>query len=178
MVKKALVFVAGVAVLTLVFIFQDWYRFAKYSEIDPKRGIFGNDHLEVWIDINARMPAPMRKWACKTLLEREAAVIGGTGRAPYGCDPDFDPNAVGPAMSEALIGSMVTNSVRVAQSRNATAEQLEAIKACMQTEFVAKLPPELIEKVDGATYDPVAADALSNAGFAATDACLAKQGVD
>ena len=46
-VTKAVLSIVGIGVLIGVFVLQDWCRFAKYSEIDPKHGVFGIDHLEV-----------------------------------------------------------------------------------------------------------------------------------
>ncbi|MGL4237506.1 hypothetical protein [Tabrizicola sp.] len=170
MIKKVILWIVAIACLTLVFVLQDWYRFAKYSEIDPQRGIFGNSHLEVWIDINARMPSPMRKWACKTLLDREAAVIGGTGRAPYGCEPDFDDP---PATR--FVNAFV-NSAKVRAERAGTAEQATAVVNCMQTDFVAKLSAEQLEAITN--NDAEVVGSLSEAAIAAGDACLAAQGLN
>ncbi len=178
LIKKVLGWLAVIVVLVAGYVLQDWYRFAKYSEIDPKRGIYGNDHLEVWIDINARMPKPMREWACAALLEREAKVIGGIGRPPYGCDPGFDPNAEGPAMSKALIDSMILNAASMAEAQGATPEQAAAVTACMATDFTAKITPGQIEALDASSPDPEAMTALTDAGLAATPGCLAKAGVE
>ena len=174
---KVVLAAVGVAVLAGGFVVQDWYRFAKYSEIDANRGIFGNDHLEVWIDINAAMPAPMRKWACKTLLDRETAVLGGAGAVPYGCAADFDPNAAAAVMSTAITDGVLSNITLRAQGSGATADQLTAIKTCMAAEFIAKIPPEQIEAVNGASPDPAAMSALSVAGQEAGAACLTAAGL-
>ena len=36
---------------------------------------------EIWIDLNSRLPEPMRAWSCHTVFARVSA-----GIAPYGCD--------------------------------------------------------------------------------------------
>jgi hypothetical protein len=176
--KKALLWIVGIALLTGVYVVQDWYRFAKYGEIDPKRGVYGNDHLEVWIDINARMPAPMRKWACKTLLDREAKVIGGVGRAPYGCDPDFDPNATGPALSVALMESLVANATALAGSKLTTEAQKTTLIDCVKAGVAAKVTPEQMAAIDLSPPDSAAMTALTDAGLAATEACMSEQGLN
>lgn len=177
LVKKAVFGVVGIAVLFGVFMLQDWYRFAKYSEIDPQRGIFGNDHLEAWIDINAAMPAPMRKWACKTLLDRETAILGGVGPAPYGCDPNFDPNAKGPLMSQVLIDSTMTNATVIAEGQGATKDQSAALKTCMATEFTSKILPAQIEALNGSSPDAATMTSVVAMGQAATKTCFASVGL-
>jgi hypothetical protein len=178
LIRKTVFWVVTIALLTGIYAVQDWYRFAKYGEIDPQRGVYGNDHLEVWIDINARMPAPLRKWACKTLLDRETEVTGGVGRAPYGCDADFDPNAKGQAMSAALLDAHLNNATVLATSRNATPEQLAAVKACMQTDFTAKVSPEQLALLDASSPDPATMSIVADLGMAASLGCLKKQGLE
>ncbi len=175
---KVVLAAVGFGVLLGGSVLQDWYRFAKTGDIDPQRGIFGNDHLEVWIDINAAMPTPMRKWACKTLLDRQTAILGGEGPAPYGCAADFDPNAAPTVMSKAIIDSLVTTAGIRAESSGASVEQVAAIKACMATEFVAKIPADQITALDSATPDPVVMSTLSQTGQAAGTACLAAAGIN
>jgi hypothetical protein len=177
-VKKVVLWVVAIAALTLGYVVQDWYRFAKYAAIDPQRGIFGDDHLEVWIDINARMPAPMRRWACKTLLDREAEVLGGRGAVPYGCDPGFDPNAPAAVMSAVMIESYLNNATVLAEGRNATSEQTAAVKSCMQADFVAKVTPEQRAALDGASPDPATMSALGEVAMAASEGCLTKAGLE
>jgi hypothetical protein len=176
-VGKLLGGIVALVILVGVFVVQDWYRFTKYGEIDAKRGVYGNDHLEVWIDINAKMPAPMRKWACKTLLEREEKVIGGVGRAPYGCDPDFDPDAVGQTMSAAVIGANMNSAAIMAQSSNATPEQINAVSACMQTSFANKVTPAQIEALDAGSPDAETMTTVNKMGVSATAECLKSAGL-
>ena len=172
-IKKSVLALVGFGILLAVFIVQDWYRFAKYSEIDAQRGIFGNSHLEVWIDINAAMPAPMRQWACKTLLDRETAILGGEGVVPYGCAADFDSNAKGPEMSKILMESEINAAAAIAEARGATKDQVATVKTCVATQLAEKVLPAQIEALNKPSPDPVAMTALSDLGQAATTSCFA-----
>ena len=58
-----------------------WYYTAAMEKIDPQQGVYGMDGLEIWIDLNARMPTALRAWGCETLRAREREVLGGDGRA-------------------------------------------------------------------------------------------------
>jgi hypothetical protein len=176
LVKKLALYGVIIAAITLVYVLQDWYRFAKHSEIDPQRGIFGNSHLEVWIDINARMPSPMRQWACKTLLDRQEAAMGRPGAEPYGCTANFDEMSA-MTVSDGLMQSFLAAAEYDAQQRGGTPAQVEAVKTCMQTDFIAKVTPEQIAGMNADEMDNALMTEVSAAAGAAMQACLAQQGL-
>jgi hypothetical protein len=80
-------------------------------------------------------------------------------------------------MSQSLIEADLRNAVGVAQSQGATAEQILAITACMQVEFVAKVTPEQIEGLDG-TFNPDVMRDVGAMGQAAGESCRKASGLE
>jgi hypothetical protein len=168
-----LIIVALLAVIAFfALVVGDWYRFVKYAELDAKRGVYGNDHLEVWIDINLMMPAPVRAWGCKTLLAREEKVLGfRPGRAPLGCNPELE-NL--PALDVYML-SFTANAELELDRNNATPAQKESVTACLKAEVLAALTTEQQEALKSGT-DTEAVMAVTDLGRKATVDCLARAG--
>jgi hypothetical protein len=63
----------GLVVLLAIIVVGYWL-YATYT--------IGSANDEMWVEVNSRMPDPMRKWACAEVKNR----IGGTAaQAPTGC---------------------------------------------------------------------------------------------
>jgi hypothetical protein len=171
---KKFIFIAllsGIALIGLVV--GDWYRFVKYAELDPKRGVYGNDHLEVWIDLNLMMPASVRAWGCNTLLDREEKVLGfRAARAPYGCNPELENMPV----IDAYMLSYTTNAEFELKRKNATAAQKDGAIACLKADLMAAMTPEQQEALK-AGQDADAIIAISTLAGKITAECIAKAGL-
>lgn len=129
-----------------------WYHTAALEPIDPQRGIYGMDGLEIWIDLNARMPAFARDWGCTTLRSREKVALGGANSLPpYSCQPGFG----------SLPDSTTYDSVVNANLGQATAgldpAAAEALRTCFDARLAASVTPEMIAAVNA---DP-ASDSMS-----------------
>lgn len=75
--------IGALAVVAVVGLFGGKWDYTAASEpIHPKRGFYGRDGLEIWIDINAHLPSALRTWGGDTLREREAF-------PPCRCQPGF-----------------------------------------------------------------------------------------
>lgn len=169
----------AVVLLIIFYIVFDWYKFATSAEIDPKRGLYGNDHLEVWIDINARMPNGMRLWACKTIREREKAVLGGSNTIPfYSCQPDFGTLEQPTSKADAIISAIAQGTLSVAAPSNPTETQSAQFIACIKDALTSGLSPELLDSLNADTPGMDALVALNAAGAAASKDCLAKAGLN
>lgn len=167
----------GVGVLVVGFVVQDWYRFATSGEIDANRGVYGNDHLEVWIDLNLMMPNAMRKWGCKTLLDRESVIMGGQSAVPpYGCQPDYDPDAAPMTMADAMMSSYAVSAGLSADAKNATPAQKDQVIACVKTGMTTAITPDQATALNGTP----GADLLTEVNLAmgkVKEDCLAKAGL-
>jgi hypothetical protein len=117
-----------------------WSYTAAIEPIDPQRGIYGMDGLEIWIDINARMPAFAREWGCDTLRGREKAAFGGQNSlAPYGCQPGFGTMEDKTAYQAAAVANL-------AQAINGLdATKAAAVTACFETKMAAAITPEEVQ---------------------------------
>ena len=62
----------GIVILVAIIVFGYWL-YATYTIASA------ND--EIWVEVNSRMPDPLRKWACGEVSGR----IGGGAQAPTGC---------------------------------------------------------------------------------------------
>jgi hypothetical protein len=62
----------GIVILAAIIVFGYWL-YATYTIASA------ND--EIWIEVNSRMPDPLRKWACAEVNGR----VGGSAKAPIGC---------------------------------------------------------------------------------------------
>lgn len=74
----------GVVILAAIIVFGYWL-YATYTIASA------ND--EMWVEVNSRMPDPLRKWACAEVNGR----IGGGGEAPVGCVDAWGGDAMAPA---------------------------------------------------------------------------------
>ena len=171
---KKIVGLAAVAAVAFVgLIGAKWYHTTTSEAIDPQRGIFGMDGLEIWIDINARMPAFARNWACNTLLAREEPVIGGK-RAPhlrpYSCQPGFG------SMQDVSAYETIVNANLGQATAGLDAAKAQALRACFDAAMASAVTPEDI----AAANDDVASDAAKKVVIAASEqarACKAEMGL-
>ena len=119
-----------------------WYYTAASEPIHPQRGVYGMDGMEIWIDINARMPAFAREWGCKTLRDREKAVLGGNSLPPYSCQPGF-------GEMEDRTAYQTAADANLAQAVNGLdAAKAEAVKACFEAKMAAAVTPEEIQAMN------------------------------
>ncbi len=116
-----------------------WYHTAAIEAIHPQRGVYGMDGMEIWIDINARMPTFAREWGCATLRAREKAVLGGNSLPPYSCQEGFG------AMEDrtAYQTAIDANLAQMVQGMDAAAAT--ALKACFDAKMAAAITPEEIQ---------------------------------
>lgn len=118
----------------------------------------------------------MRVWACKTLLDREAAVRGGTSAVtPYSCDPDFG-KLSNMSQADAMIAAFANSTGLEAKNRGATADQVEQLKTCFATDFKAALTPAQIEGMN-ATLTTELTLAINQVSGSVAQACSAKVGI-
>lgn len=142
-VKKVL----GLTLLAVVVFFGlvigKWYRTVTSEPIHPQRGVYGMDGMEVWIDINARMPNFAREWGCYTLRRREAEVLGGQNTfAPHSCQKDFA-TAVPQSGYEAITSSNIKQ-----YSAGLNDQQAQALRACFDTKMAVEVTPEEIAAIN------------------------------
>jgi hypothetical protein len=174
---KALKIIGVVVALALMTVVGDWYRFITYAELDPKRGVYGNSHLEVWIDINRYMPEPMRAWGCRTLLTREAAVMGvpyqeNRRTAPLGCNPPRD----NMPFEQAFFGAFIANADLELKRRKATQAQRDGAIACLRDGLIAKVTPAQMDAMKSGR-DQATMIAVSETARTLTTECVAKAGL-
>ena len=162
--------VGGVAFVAM--ILGKWYHTAAMETIHPKRGVYGMDGMEIWIDINARMPDFAREWGCKTLRDREKVVLGGQNTmAPYSCQEGFSW-----AAAQAVVAYDVIVNANLDQSSvGMGAEKVQALRLCFDAKMAAEVTPDEIAQ----TNDDVASDAARKVVMAASQsarACKAEIG--
>lgn len=164
--------VTGAAVLFIV----DWFRFTMWGSIDPRRGVYGNPHLEIWIDINARMPGPARQWACRVLREREKQVLGGQNTLPfYSCQPDFGLYPTPASKAEAILRSMAHGAVASAIRRGAATEaQKPTLVACIASALDQRISAEQRTALNENKLNADILVPLNAVSHAASQDCLAK----
>lgn len=136
--------VAGLGALVVVAVagavLGKWYHTAALEPIDPKRGIYGMEGLELWIDLNARMPDAMRLWGCETLRAREREVSGGQNSLPpYGCQPGFGEMEPKTAYQATVDGNLAQAVVGLDTAK------AEAVKACFEAKMATAVTPEEIQ---------------------------------
>jgi hypothetical protein len=177
--RKLATILVLMVVTFFVIMIGDWYRFVQYAELDPKRGVYGNDHLEVWIGINNYMPAPIRAWGCEKLLRREAAVIGATyeqvlPRAPMGCNPERDSMP----FDEVVFAGIAYNADNAAGLKGASAQQKADIRACVLSALKTAITPAQLQAMQSGTDGTGnAAITVSQIGLAVSTDCIAKAGL-
>lgn len=174
--KMALLVGIGTGLGVALMIGAKWYHTTTAEPIDPRRGLFGMAGLEVWIDLNARMPDFARLWACETLLAREAAVVGG-GRVmplPHSCQPDFKARqAMRAALSDTLV--QVNLDQALARAPAATAAQRAAFEGCFRAAFAKAMPASRLAEANAGDTDAMREGAI--AARAAADGCLGPLGL-
>ncbi len=120
-----------------------WYHTAAIEEIGPQQGVYGMAGLEVWIDINARMPSALRIWGCDTLRAREREALGGQNSLPpYSCQPNFGEvddrtayqTTVDANLNQALTGLDETRAT--------------ALRVCFDAKMAAAVTPEEIQAMN------------------------------
>lgn len=137
---KAILVLVMAVVAFFALVIGKWYNTAAREAIDPQRGIYGMDGLEIWIDLNARMPAFAREWGCNTLREREKAVLGGkNSMAPYSCQPGF-------GTMEDKTAYQAAADANLAQAAQGLAEaQVTALRACFEAKMAGSVTPEEVQ---------------------------------
>ena len=142
-IGKAITILILAVVAFFALIVGKWYNTAAREPIDPQRGVYGMQGLEIWIDLNARMPAPLREWGCKTLREREKAVLGGQNTLPpYSCQPGFGTLPDKTAYQAAADA----NLAQAAQGLDAT--QTAALTACFETKMAEAITPDEVQAMN------------------------------
>lgn len=144
-----------VALLVVVAFFGmiigKWYHTAAMETIAPQRGVYGMDGLEIWIDINARMPAFARDWGCKTLRGREAVVLGGQNTmAPYSCQEGF-----GILPDLAAYDSIVKANLDQ-YAAGLSAEKAQGLRRCFDGKMAVAVTPEDIAAVNASVVGDAA----------------------
>lgn len=171
--KKTVLLLILMPLLFVGMILHKWYDFATSSVITQQQGVFADDGMEVWIDINIRVPNKMRLWACKTLLDRASVVLGGEGAIPpYGCQPDY--GTYGDlTQGEGLILTFTKSAEAEATRKGATASQLDQVKACFAADFKASLTPKQSAALES-QMDSDTVIAIGNLTAKITRDCLTK----
>jgi hypothetical protein len=119
-----------------------WYYTAASEPIHPERGVYGMDGMEIWIDINARMPSFARDWGCKTLRDREKEVLGWNSLPPYSCQPGF-------GEMEDRTAYQTAADANLAQAVNGLeAAMADAVKACFEAKMAASITLDEIQAMN------------------------------
>lgn len=157
-------FVGAIAVVGA--IGGKWYYTAAMEPIDPQQGIYGMAGLELWIDLNARMPAPVREWGCTTLRAREKVTLGGQNSLPpYGCEPGFG------TLPDSTTYDTVVNANLTQVTAGLDATKTTAIRACFDTRMAAAVTTEEIAAVN----DDPASPSMQKVVLAVSDAARSCQ---
>lgn len=140
---------AGALIAMVGLVGGKWYYTAAMESIDPQQGIYGMAGLEIWIDLNARMPGPLRDWGCTTLRDREKAALGGRNSLPpYSCQAGFG----------TLPDSSVYDSIVTANLSQVTAGLDEikatALRTCFDSRMASALTPEEIDAANADAASP------------------------
>lgn len=168
--RNAVIFVLLAIVLFVVYLGFDWYRFATKGEFSPTRGAFGNPKMEIWIDVNARLPAPLRLWGCRTLMARQAEIMGRPGPEPWGCQKGFG-SAPTMTRSQALMQKYAEQAAFMATQRGASEEQARGVLDCVKAGIIAEAGPDALAALDREATTKTAL-ALNEAARGPTQSCL------
>lgn len=159
-IGKVVTIVAVVAFALSATIVGRWYYTAAIEEVDPDQGVYGMSGLELWIDLNVRMPGFARQWGCDTLRARENAALGGQNSLPpYGCDPAFDRDA------NASTYDSVVNANLTQASDGLDADQIIALRTCFDARMSESVSAEDIDAVN----DDPAGDAMTRVVLAVNE---------
>ena len=171
-VKRLLAVVAVGALALAGVVLGKWYYTTAMEPIDPKRGVYGMDGLEIWIDLNARMPDFARVWACDTLLAREAEALGGKPAAirnPHSCQADFGKVPVGQPYDQ-----VVEANLRQA-TEGLDAAKADAVRSCFASRIATVLSAEEIAGYNADVAGPASSKVVIGVNSAARD-CRAEAG--
>lgn len=168
--RNAVILVLAVIVLFVAYLGLDWYRFTTKGELSPTRGAFGNPKLEIWIDVNARLPDSMRLWGCRTLMARQTEIMGRPGPEPWGCQKGF---GAAPTMtrSQTLVQRYAEQAAFMATQRGASEEQARGVLDCVKAGIIAEVGPEALAALDKEATSKTAI-AINTAARAPTQSCL------
>ena len=150
--RKIVLFVVFVVLGLVVVVGGKWYYTTAIETVDAERGVYGMGGLEMWIEINSRMPAAARTWACDTLMAREAEAIGAR-RAdlfPHSCGPDFGTGTTGSNYDMLL--KMNLDPVTAGADETKAA----AISACVADRMASAVTPDEIAAVNDDLGSPAA----------------------
>ena len=174
-VKAAILVGLAVGLGVAAMIGGKWYHITTAEKIDPQRGLYGMEGLEIWIELNSRMPDFARLWACETLLAREAAVLGAPVlRPPHGCQADFKARQ---AMDAPVIDTLIRvhTDQALARAPQANPAQMTAFRACLTTAFETALPAERRAAANDGDTDAMRDAVLAAQG--AAQSCKASLGL-
>jgi hypothetical protein len=175
--RKILMFVLIFVIAFPLLFLSKWYATTTRAEISATRGVYGMDGMEIWIDINARMPTPLRLWACNTLLAREKVAMGGRNSwPPHSCQPDFDTATRMPTgdSNTQILAGFANNSAQQALARGASTEQQTQVYDCVLADLTNSQSG--FSDTTGAARQAAQA-ALGQAFQDATKACMAQAGL-
>lgn len=144
--RTIVLWLLAVMALFVVYVGIDWYRFTTNGEFSPTRGAFGNPKMEIWIDVNARLPEPLRLWGCRTLMDRQQQVMGRPGPEPWGCSADF--GKLRDTRSQLLVEKYAEQAAFMAVQRGATKEQGQGVLACVKAGMLEGLGSETLAALD------------------------------
>lgn len=168
--RNAALFVLAVIVLFFAYVGLDWYHFTTKGEFSPTRGAFGNPKMEIWIDVNARLPEPMRLWGCRTLMARQAEIMGRSGPEPWGCQKGFG-SAPTMTRSQTLVQRYAEQAAYMATQRGASEEQARGVLDCVKAGIIAEAGPEALAALDKEATSKTAI-AINAAARVPTQSCL------
>lgn len=120
-----------------------WYHTAAIETIDPQEGIYGMAGLEIWIDLNARMPTALRTWGCETLRAREREALGGQNSLPpYSCQPGFG------EMEDKTAYQSAADANLAQAVAGLDAAKAAAVKSCFEAKMAARISPEEVQAMN------------------------------
>jgi len=117
-----------------------WYYTAAMEAIDPQEVAYVMKGLEIWIDLNARMPAEVRSWGGDPPRAREREALGGQNSLPpYSCQPGFGEMEDKTAYQSAADA----NLAQAVAGLDAT--KAAAVKACFEAKMAAAVTPAEVQ---------------------------------
>ena len=140
---KAILVLVMAVVAFFALVIGKWYHTAAREPIDAQRGVYGMDGLEIWIDLNARMPAFARTWGCNTLREREKLALGGkNSMPPYSCQPGFG------QMEDKTAYQSAADANLAQAGQGLDAAQRAALNACFEAKMAAAVTPDEVQAMN------------------------------
>lgn len=136
--------------------------------IDPNRGVYGMGGMEIWIDINARMPTFAREWGCKTLRDREKLVLGGQNTmAPYRCQDGFG------TMPDMAAYDVIVEANLDQAAAGISTQAAQALQLCFDAKMAMVVTPDDIASVNALVVGEATQKVIMAVG-AAVRACKAE----